>query len=58
VLVRGLLNADEVTRLKECVDGSRDLAKHAFARADGRGKMSRLCLWNLAGDDVFGVAVR
>ncbi len=58
VLVRGLLTELEVARMRECAEGSEDIARHSYGRADGQGRSSRLCIWNYAGDDVLGVAAR
>lgn len=40
------------------MDKSDDIRANAFGRDDGKGRTSRLCLWNYAGDDVTGVVAR
>jgi hypothetical protein len=35
-----------------------EIPKHAIGRSDGKGAKSKMCVWNQAGGDVCGVAVR
>jgi len=58
ILVRGLFNQEEVGKLRQCMEQSTDIPKHAIGRSDGQGAKSKLCVWNKAGDDVCGVASR
>merc|ERR1711892_479840 len=58
ILVRGLFDAVEVGKLKKCMEESKDIQSHAYGRTDGKGTTSKLCVWNMPGDDVCGVAAR
>ena len=48
----------EVERLRYCIETSEDIKNHAYGRNDGKGRQSRLCVWNYAGNDVTGVVAR
>ena len=58
VLVKGLLTSSEIGMLKEFVESDSALLNNSYGRSDGRGKESRLALWNVAGDDLAGVVSR
>ena len=58
ILVRGLLTTEEVTKLKNHMEMSKDIHKHSYGREDGMGRKSNLSLWNVAGDDVAGIVAR
>jgi len=58
ILVRGLLDKEEVSKLRQCMEESKDIPKFAIGRSDGQGATSKLCVWNKAGDDVCGVVAR
>ena len=58
ILVRGLLTPKEVKKLKEGVEGNPDITKYGYEVDDGKGRKSRLCLWNHPGDDITGTVVR
>ena len=58
IIVRGLLTAKEVTKLKDHMEMSKDIHKHSYGREDGMGRKSNLSLWNIAGDDVPGMVAR
>ena len=58
IIVRGLLTAKEVTKLKDHMEMSKDIHKHSYGREDGMGRKSNLSLWNVAGDDVPGMVAR
>ena len=40
------------------METSEDIKNHAYGRNDGKGRQSRLCVWNYAGNDVTGVVAR
>ena len=48
----------EVDKLRRCMETSEDIKNHAYGRNDGKGRQSRLCVWNYAGNDVTGVVSR
>ncbi len=58
ILVRGLFTAREVSKMRSCAEQSVDIRENSYGRKDGQGRESRLCIWNYAGDDVIGVAIR
>ena len=58
ILVRGLLDFEEIGLLKDFVENDSTIMKNSYGRSDGRGKESRLALWNVAGDDLAGVVSR
>ena len=58
ILVRGLFNNQEMAKIKDCVEKSEDIKKHSYGREDSKGRLSKLCIWNLAGNDILGMAVR
>lgn len=58
VLVRGLINEDEMKKLKYALENSEDIRNNVQERSDGDGAISKLCLWNYAGNDVTGVMAR
>ena len=58
IIVRGLLTAKEVTKLKDHMEMNKDIHKHSYGREDGMGRKSNLSLWNVAGDDVPGMVAR
>ena len=57
-MVRGLLSPPEVDKLRQCMETSEDIKNHAYGRGDGKGRQSKLCVWNYAGNDVTGVVAR
>lgn len=58
VIVRGLLTAAECARLEEAVTCDGGIEQHAYGNDDGRGRRSRMALWNHPGDDVTGAIAR
>ena len=47
-----------MAKIQDCVEKSEDIKKHSYGREDSKGRLSKLCIWNLAGNDVLGMAVR
>ena len=58
LIVKKLLDPDEVTKLRHCLEASQDIQDHAYGRSDGMGAASKLTIWNMAGDDVSGMVAR
>ncbi|XP_076454925.1 L-proline trans-4-hydroxylase-like isoform X2 [Babylonia areolata] len=55
VLVRGLLDQDDLSRVKAALEDSSVVMENSFGVGDGEGRHSRLCLWNHPGTDVTGM---
>ena len=58
IIVRGMLVPEEVSRLKKFVENDSDIANYAYEVDDGKGRKSRLCIWNHPGDDISGRIIR
>lgn len=58
VLVRGMLDADEVGLLGRAAREDRVLDEHSYGRADGEGGTVRLSLWNHPTDTIYGMVAR
>ena len=58
VLVRGMLDAEEIALLRQAARADRVLDAHAFGRADGEGGTVRLALWNHPTDTIYGMIAR
>ena len=52
------MSPPEVDKLRHCVEASEDIKNNAYGRNDGKGRQSRLCIWNYAGNDLTGVVAR
>ena len=55
VVVKGLLDPEEVALLSRAAREDRVLDQHSFGRADGEGGTVRLSLWNHPGDTIYGM---
>ena len=58
ILIRNLFNSEEILKLKEHFETHPDISKNAYGRSDGNNRISKLCLWNKAGDDLSGLVAR
>ncbi|XP_078662035.1 L-proline trans-4-hydroxylase-like isoform X2 [Branchiostoma floridae x Branchiostoma belcheri] len=58
IIVRSLLDQEEIKLLKDALESDEGLMRHAFCRDDGEGGKSRLVLWNQPGNDITGVMAR
>src|SRR5215468_6331360 len=58
LLVRGMLDEEEVGMLGRCAKEDRVLDGHSFGRADGEGGTVRLSLWNHPTDTIYGMIAR
>ena len=58
IVVRNLLNPDEVAKLKSYFENCHEFQDKAYGRSDGKGRKSKLVLWNKATDDFGGVITR
>ena len=58
ILLRGVLDNEEVSRVLSYVQGSRNIQQHAYSCDDGAEGRSRLVEWNHPGDDITGMVAR
>lgn len=58
VLLRGLLNPDEVAVLSHTAQNDAAIAENSYELLDASGNLTRLALWYTPGDDVFGMLSR
>ena len=58
VVVRSLLDREEAALVLATAQEDRRLAEHAMGWPDGQGGLSRITLWNEAGDDIYGMVAR
>jgi ectoine hydroxylase len=58
VLIKSMLNPDEVGLLGRAAREDRVLDQHAYGRADGEGGTVRLSLWNHPTDTIYGMIAR
>lgn len=58
IIVRHLFSSEEMKRIKTFVETDPNIQKHSYGRSDGNNKISKMCLWNYAGDDLTGILTR
>ncbi|XP_046554894.1 L-proline trans-4-hydroxylase-like [Haliotis rubra] len=58
VLIRGLLEKDELQKIKSTLEGSEEIQRHSFVTDDSEGRKSRVSLWCQPGNDVTGMLSR
>lgn len=58
VLVRQLLRAEEVEKVKEAVESSEGIKNYTYGRDDGKNGKSKMSLWNHPGEDITGMLAR
>jgi ectoine hydroxylase len=58
VVVKSLLDSEEVGLLARAAREDRVLDQHSFGRADGEGGTVRLSLWNHPTDTIYGMVAR
>src|ERR1700709_1391724 len=58
VVVKGLLDGEEVGLLSRAPREDRVLDQHSFGKADGEGGTVRLSLWNHPTDTIYGAIAR
>ena len=58
IIVKNLFTFEEISKLKDHFETHEDIQKHAYGRSDGNNRMSKLCIWNKAGDDLSGIVAR
>lgn len=55
---RSLLSKEELAHLQASLEQDDGILKHSYGVNDGRGRNSRLCLWNHPGNDITGMVGR
>jgi ectoine hydroxylase-related dioxygenase (phytanoyl-CoA dioxygenase family) len=58
LLIRGMLNAQQIDLLGRAAREDRALDQHSYGRADGEGGTVRLSLWNHPTDTIYGMVAR
>ena len=58
VLIKEMLNKEEVTLLGRAAREDRALDQHSYKRSDGEGGTVRLSLWNHPTDTIYGMVAR
>jgi len=58
VLVRGMLDAEEIGLLSRAAREDRVLDQKSFGKGDGEGGIVRLSLWNHPTDTIYGMIAR
>jgi ectoine hydroxylase len=58
VFVRGLFDAEETALLRRAMEEDPEILRHSLGRPDAAGGVTRISLWNRAGDSVYGLAAR
>lgn len=58
IIVRNVLDNEELNKLKEALEKDDGIRKHAYELNDGHGRKSKLCLWNHPGNDITGMVAR
>ena len=58
LLLRGMLNAQQIDLLGRAAREDRALDEHSYGRADGEGGTVRLSLWNHPSDTIYGMIAR
>ncbi|CAG2192605.1 unnamed protein product [Mytilus edulis] len=58
IMIRNLLDEEEVSKIRQSLETSEELQKNAFGVADENGKASKLVIWKHPGNDVTGMLGR
>jgi len=58
ILLRSLWNGAEVEKLLRFFETSPAIERNSYRRGDGQELMTRVCLWNKAGDDIGDMVSR
>ncbi|CAC5419621.1 unnamed protein product [Mytilus coruscus] len=58
IMIRNLLDQEEVKKIRTSLENSEDLQKNAFGVDDDNGKTSKLVIWKHPGNDVTGMLGR
>src|SRR2546426_75563 len=58
LVLRSLFDAEEAEILRRAAKADAAFKKHAYDLKDGEGGVSKLVLWNKAGEDLYGAVAR
>ncbi|XP_046562117.1 L-proline trans-4-hydroxylase-like isoform X1 [Haliotis rubra] len=58
IIIRGILDSEEITKLRRSIEDNEELMKNSFELSDGEEGKSRACVWSHPGNDVAGLVVR
>ncbi|XP_013391482.1 uncharacterized protein LOC106159669 [Lingula anatina] len=58
IIIRKLLDSEEVTKLRNALENDQGLKENNYARDDGEGRRTKVTLWNHPGNDVTGIISR
>ena len=58
ILVRSLFTKEEITNLKQHFEQNEKIKTYACGRSDGNHRVSKVCIWNKAGNDLSGIVSR
>ena len=47
-----------MVKIKNCIEKSEDIKKYSYGREDSKGRLSKMCMWNYAGNDILGMVAR
>src|ERR1041385_5062279 len=58
LIVRSLFDRDEAEIMRKTAKADQAFNQHAYKLQDGEGGVSKLVLWNKAGEDLYGTVAR
>ncbi|WP_111980042.1 phytanoyl-CoA dioxygenase family protein [Algibacillus agarilyticus] len=58
VIARGFYNENEIQRLQDAAFNDDSLNANAWHKKDAKGAVSKVCLWQKPGDDLYGMFSR
>ena len=58
IIVRSLFTKEEISNLRQHFEQNENIKKHAYGRSDGNERVSKVCIWNIAGNDLSGIVAR
>ena len=58
VIVKSMFSEDEVSILRSAIETDPLISGNVMPMGDGEGRVSKLTLWNKAGNDTFGMFAR
>src|SRR5438477_13200984 len=58
LIIRSLFDPEEANILRQAAKADQAFKEHAYELKDGEGGVSKLVLWNKAGEDLYGTVAR
>ena len=58
IIVKQFLSVEEANRLYEVSKSDRSISEHSYSVKDAEGNESKLALWYMPGDDIYGMLSR